>query len=394
MTSARQLLTVPSEAACRTVADLIQRGDQVGLLEVIATAADDTAPTSITKPILGAVVFGLRDSKTFSDAKTRVVLEGVLKSCSQGRLANTFGEECLSAREVLTDIAQEEGRLADALQILSQVPTDNTALRSGQEKYRFHLFVRMGEIALQLDNQHQAESFLTRAWPLLKHASDNDIRHRFHFAFANVHDQNRKFFEAASRYYTVSHQLEHYQEALRNAIVCLVLADAGPQRARLLAIVARDERIAALGDLGAMLVKVAHQRILRDKDVASLQPFLLTHHKAVSRFGRTVVDNAISQHNLLSASQLYYNISFTELGSLLSVAPNEAERIAAQMISEDRLKAVIDHVKQSITFLAAAGETVPLQVWDVQIASLCQGASAVADAICRRRPELLGLLEA
>ena len=37
--------------------------------------------------------------------------------------------------------------------------------------------------------------------------------------------------------------------------------------------------------------------------------------------GSTIVDRAVIEHNLLSASKLYNNISFMELGALLEIPP-------------------------------------------------------------------------
>ena len=37
--------------------------------------------------------------------------------------------------------------------------------------------------------------------------------------------------------------------------------------------------------------------------------------------GSTILDRAVIEHNLLSASKLYNNISFEELGALLEIPP-------------------------------------------------------------------------
>lgn len=60
--------------------------------------------------------------------------------------------------------------------------------------------------------------------------------------------------------------------------------------------------------------------------------------------GSTILDRAVMQHNLLSASKLYNNIYIGELASLLGVTPDRAESIAADMIAEGRLDGSIDQV--------------------------------------------------
>lgn len=49
-------------------------------------------------------------------------------------------------------------------------------------------------------------------------------------------------------------------------------------------------------------------------------------------------------HNLLSASRLYDNILFDQLGELLGIDAEKAEFIAAQMIGEGRMSGSIDQI--------------------------------------------------
>ena len=66
--------------------------------------------------------------------------------------------------------------------------------------------------------------------------------------------------------------------------------------------------------------------------------------------GSTVLDRAVKQHNLLSSSYVYNNITFSELGCLLEMPAEAAEKLAAKMITEDRLRAQIDQVEQLLHF--------------------------------------------
>jgi len=63
-----------------------------------------------------------------------------------------------------------------------------------------------------------------------------------------------------------------------------------------------------------------------------------------------VLDKAVREHNLLSASKVYNNIRFDELGVLLDVSPEDAEKLASTMIAESRLDAHIDQLKKIIYF--------------------------------------------
>lgn len=64
-----------------------------------------------------------------------------------------------------------------------------------------------------------------------------------------------------------------------------------------------------------------------------------------------VLDKAIMEHNLLSASHIYSNITFSGLGKLLNLTRSSAEAMARTMIIQGRLKgATIDQVDSLISF--------------------------------------------
>lgn len=56
------------------------------------------------------------------------------------------------------------------------------------------------------------------------------------------------------------------------------------------------------------------------------------------------------EHNLLSASKLYNNVTFNELGALLEISPSKAEKIASQMITEGRMNGFIDQILAIVHF--------------------------------------------
>jgi len=66
----------------------------------------------------------------------------------------------------------------------------------------------------------------------------------------------------------------------------------------------------------------------------------------------TVLDRAVMEHNLLSCSKIYNNITFSGLGALLDLTPGAAETMARKMIEQKRLRASIDQVDRLIWFEA------------------------------------------
>lgn len=135
------------------------------------------------------------------------------------------------------------------------------------------------------------------------------------------------------------------------AVQCAVLAGAGPQRSRILATLYKDERTHHLSSF-SVLEKTYLDRVIRANEVSDFALTLKPHHLArLADNTTTVFDRAMIEHNLVSASKIYNNITFAELGSLLNVSPEEAEHVAAHMIGENRLGGSMDQLDQLITFI-------------------------------------------
>ncbi len=138
-------------------------------------------------------------------------------------------------------------------------------------------------------------------------------------------DYKRKFIEAASRYNELSYKVSiHDSErltALKNAMICTVLASAGQQRSRMLATLYKDERCQQLPAYN-ILEKMYLDRLIKRSELKEFESLLQPHQKATTSDGSTILEHAVVEHNLLAASKLYNNITFEGLGALLEI-PSE-----------------------------------------------------------------------
>ena len=104
-------------------------------------------------------------------------------------------------------------------------------------------------LILQIDENVEAEIYVQKASVIIdkvKYDSSQGsaiIILRFRYAFARVLDANRKFLDAAQRYYELSTpQLgvsipeNEVMDALANAVVCAVLGKSGTQRNRVISL--------------------------------------------------------------------------------------------------------------------------------------------------------------
>merc|ERR550525_2098626 len=102
------------------------------------------------------------------------------------------------------------------------------------------------------------------------------------------------------------------------------------------------------------------ERLIRCSEVQKFEGHFLPHQKVPLPDGQTVLERAILQHNVLAASRVYKNMRLPDLGLLLEVTPERAEKIAAKMIAEQRLDGYIDQQSGVIHF---QGVDENLQQW-------------------------------
>ena len=105
---------------------------------------------------------------------------------------------------------------------------------------------------------------------------------------------------------------------------------------------------------------------------------LAEHQKAITSDGLTISARAIIEHNVVAASRIYNNVRLVELGTFLQISPQQAEQVAARMISEGRLKARIDQIDGVLQYESSSGN---LQQWDEQISGTCLALNRVCHAI-------------
>ncbi|KAI3946127.1 hypothetical protein MKX01_024883 [Papaver californicum] len=299
----------------------------------------------------------------------------------------SFEEQVLIIREKLAELYEAEQEWSKAARMLSGIDLDSS-IRLLDEPYKLSKCVKIASLYLEDDDAVNAEAFTNKASFLVNNSKQEVLVLQYKVCAARILDLKRKFLDAALKYYEIS-QIEKRQigdewideealkQALTAAVTCTILAPAGPQRSRVLANFYKDERCSKL-KIYPILEKVYLERILRKPEIDSFAEELKEHQKALLPDNFTVLDRAMIEHNLLSASKLYTNISFEELGALLGIAPPKAEKIASKMIYEDRMKGSIDQVEAFIHFDDDKEE---LQQWDQQIVGLCQALNDVLDTM-------------
>lgn len=346
----------------------------------------------------------------------------------QPRSAN-FEEQVTALREQLSALLEGQSLWARAAETLTGINLDSHGNVAFDDKYKLQKCLKIATLFLRAGQPARAETFVNRAAFLLISCPDDlDLQLQYKSCYAKILDSKCKFLEAALRYYEISNfaaatdasiagdaasasaggplpptavlldgtrMSDLLEQALIDAVVCTILASAGPQRSRVLATLYKDERcIKVGGSTYQILQKVYMERILRPHEVQDFSEILKPHQKATmaARGDCTVLEHAVIEHNLQSVSRLYKNISFAELGRMLGIDPLRAEKTAAGMIVEGRMGGQIDQVDGFIYFStcgssdgdgggAGAGAEEEIANWDQQIRNLCQDFNAVVDTM-------------
>jgi COP9 signalosome complex subunit 4 len=307
-----------------------------------------------------------------------------------------FSDAFLEAVELLANLYKSDEQWSKAASTLSSFKFANYRQVSASAERRVAWFVETAECWLEIQDDGRATQQIQNAHAIISEVKDMRLVFRFKTCMARCRDFQRKYLPAALLYLELSQNLygldideKDIMATVENAVTCAILAEAGPPRSRVLAMLYSDERSKQLANF-QLLEKMFKERIVRAGEVEAFAQILKPHHKAEGKGGRTVLQNAIIEHNMLAASKIYNNIKFDQLGTLLSIGAKEAESLAATMIEGRRMKAVIDQVEGLVEF---QGATAGLDVWDVQIRDVCSVVNGLIDAITTKSPKYVNLLK-
>jgi len=297
----------------------------------------------------------------------------------------SFEEQVAAIRQHLAGIYERETNWREAANVLVGIPLE-TAQKQYSNDYKLETYLKIARLYLEDEDPVQAEAYINRASLLQAESKNEELQIYYKVCYARVLDYRRKFIEAAQRYNELSYKSivdeAERMQALKNALIGTILASAGQQRSRMLATLFKNERCSQLPAYG-ILEKMYLDRIIRSSELKDFSSLLQPHQKALTSDGSTILDRAVIEHNLLSASKLYNNISFEELGSLLEIPPLKAEKIASQMITEERMNGYIDQIDSIVHF--ESREALPN--WDKQIQGLCFQVNNIIEKMTQVSPE-------
>ncbi|KAL1855615.1 hypothetical protein Plec18170_004337 [Paecilomyces lecythidis] len=344
------------------------------------------------RPLLDSFINVLRDLSP----ETKIKVGQHATTLLQSRSASVE-EQDSRIREILADAYEAQEEYIAAARALQGIHLESSQrLVSDDSKVR--MWIRILRLYLEEDDTTSAEAFLNKIKNMPSKIEDPELKLHFQLSQARILDARRRFLDASQEYYNVSLASGVDEgdrlHALSAAIICAVLAPAGPQRSRTLARLYKDDRATSVEEFG-ILEKMFLDRLLTPEEVAAFSEKLQPHQLAQTADGSTVLDKAVIEHNLVAASKLYENITTESLGTILGLKGNgdmtaaeKAEAYAARMVEQGRLKASIDQIDGVIFFdsgISGVGSTGSvgrnLRLWDAGVQGLAEDVERVAASI-------------
>ncbi|KAJ3062233.1 hypothetical protein HDU98_001878 [Podochytrium sp. JEL0797] len=308
-----------------------------------------------------------------------------------------FEDAVQTARLALADLLEDQERWTDAANVLTQLNLDH-GHRHVDALLKVRVYVRIVRLLLEDEDDTSAEAYLNRA-SLVVNTEDFDNIHtqekqmlllQFKACQARLLDFKRNFQLAAQKYHQLSFVFEMDESerivCLVQAVTCALLAPAGPARSRLLATLYKDDRVRENPELSTVffpiLEKMYLDRILRASEVDGFRQTLKPHQLALLTTTTTVLDRAVTEHNILAASKIYTSITFLELASLLGVKDaHAAESIVSKMIGEGRVEGKLDQIDGMVYFYEGREG---VDGMSVGIRGLCEQVEEVVEVVVKR----------
>lgn len=278
-----------------------------------------------------------------------------------------------------------------------QTITLDSSQKSVSDNEKADIWIRITRCYLEEEDPTNALSYLNRVKNVIHSVTDSTLRIQFQASQARISDSQRNFLDASNSYLNLSNELtideEDRLQSLSAAIICAVLAPAGPKRGKQLARLYKDDRATQVEEY-SILESIFLDRLLDQEEIKAFSQKLRPHQMATTSDGTTVLDKAVLEHNLLAVSRLYSNVAFSSLGEMLGVDAEKAEGYARGMIEQGRLAGYIDQIDELIYFESDGASTQrgatgarELRMWDANVQGLAEEVERVTTIIQQEHPE-------
>lgn len=199
------------------------------------TLLDDSLGIVVLRPLLAAFVDAFR---TVKDPNSKIEVGERVITLLQSKGAGQYEEQDTQIKQALADAFQENEDYRRSAQTLATINLESTQ-KSVTPDEKAKVWIRIVRCYLEEDDPTSAYTHLNKIKNIIFSVQDKETKVMFHLSQARILDSQRSFLDAAQAYYGISNEplvdSEERDRFLGRAIICTVLAPAGPQRGKMLA---------------------------------------------------------------------------------------------------------------------------------------------------------------
>ncbi|CAM9021485.1 unnamed protein product [Wickerhamomyces anomalus] len=293
----------------------------------------------------------------------------------------------------LTSIYESHDQYSKALDTLKTLQIDSLVqdfedLLSFQ-KFKVEVNTRIAKDSLKIDDFENAEAYISRISPILSELESNgvdDLILNTYKISVETMVKVGKWSDAATKLLILDKE-QFDIPTLKYAI----LSQHDSLKARLLNNIVESSHILQNvldTPLSIIFEKMYDQRIIYYDDFLQvLEYYLETNDLGLSKdYISQALSKALVENNLIAASKIYDNCSVKNFAEILQLDEAYVEEIAANMIRDQRLDALIDDINIVIEFNSQKRS--PLKEWHGHMIESCTILDKIVDKISQTKPSL------
>eukprot|EP01117_Protostelium_nocturnum_P001169 TRINITY_DN1148_c0_g1_i1.p1 TRINITY_DN1148_c0_g1~~TRINITY_DN1148_c0_g1_i1.p1 ORF type:complete len:479 (-),score=187.46 TRINITY_DN1148_c0_g1_i1:51-1361(-) len=282
---------------------------------------------------------------------------------------------------ILAKIKEEEGKVAEAADILQEIQVETFGQMDKIEKTQYIL----EQMRLMLGKKDYIKANIIAnkiSRKALKDKDFEDLKLRFYELLVQQYSHDSKYLDISKSYFEmydtpkVQADPALWAKSLELAVVFVVLAPFNNEQSDLANRLFGDKKLDQLPQYKSLLKSFLTKEIMRWPAFEQLYKAELGKHKAFTEQtdGKNTLwadlRNRVVEHNVRVIAGYYSRVSMKRLTQLLDLSENEVEKFVSDLVSNKSIWAKMDRPKGLVTFRKNQNPNESLNQWSHDIADL------------------------
>eukprot|EP01027_Heterolobosea_sp_BB2_P028110 GEZU01044044.1.p1 GENE.GEZU01044044.1~~GEZU01044044.1.p1 ORF type:complete len:446 (-),score=167.70 GEZU01044044.1:104-1441(-) len=309
--------------------------------------------------------------------ETKLELIATLRNVTEGKIYVEVERARLT--RILAKIREDEGKIAEAADIIQEVQIETVGSMERREKIDFIL----EQMRLCLDKKDYVRTSLISQKITRKSLTDKEVQ-----------DLKIRFYDLMIRYYThFAHYIDiftsyqaiydtpviqedkaKWEEALQYMIIFLILSPFNERQNDFMQIVINDRKLEDIPVLKELLQRFIDYEIIFWPEFERQYSFLKNHPiftaPEVGAKRWQDLHNRVIEHNIRVIAKYYSKIQLKRLAELLHLDQLQAEKFVSDSVTDKMIYAKIDRIDGVVNFSKPKDHTDVLNDWSSDITQL------------------------